>query len=177
MNKNIKVLAFAMLALFSCKTQEQAVKEVIREKDSINVSRIETYRDSTIMSMLKKESQKNAIIVSYSNGLMNSDTSIVSTEFVKSLAWVQGGKLFHTIETTKEQMPVFVPNAIKEVKTEINRSKSKSLIKTITIHTTTNILTKTQRFFIALGYCFAGVILAAMVYFACRLKRRFAPTL
>jgi hypothetical protein len=177
MHKPLIALALAMLALFSCKTQEQAVKEVIREKDSINVSRVENYRDSTLMAMLKKESQKNAIVVSYSSGLMNSDTSMVAIEHAVSLAWVQGGKLFHTIETSKEQIPVFVPKAVKEVRTDTYKGRSQSWIKTVTIHTTTNILTKVQRFFIALGYCFAGVIMGAMVYFVYWLKNRITPTL
>jgi len=167
MNKNIIVLALAALALFSCKTQEQAVKEVTHEKDSVNISRVEKYRDTTVIAPIKQEQQKNAIVIR-DVGLVNSDTSTVATEFARSLAWVKNGLLFHTIETTKAHIPIYLSKAVKEVKTEIYKGKSKSFVKTITIHTTTNILTKWQRFFMSLGYVFVGVIAACFLYCICR---------
>lgn len=176
MRRSLIIFA-AMLAIVSCKTQEKATIQTRTEKDSTRIVHSETYRDTTALASIKKEAKANVVIIPQTVGVMNSDTSKLKTDHAISWAWVTNGKLNHTIETVNETFPILLPKAIKESKTDVYRFRDRKITLKIFITKETNYLTKLQRFFIALGYCFAGVILAGIVYLGYRLKRRFVPTI
>jgi pyruvate kinase len=176
MKRSLIIIFATTLAVVSCKTQEKATIQTQMDKDSTRIVRSETYRDTTALASIKKEAKANVIIAPQTVGVTNSDTSKLKTDHAISWAWVADGKLNHTIKTVNETFPVLLSKAIKESKTDVYRFRDRKITLKIFITKETNYLTKLQRFFIALGYCFAGVILAGIVYLGYRLKRRFIPT-
>lgn len=144
------------LCLVSCATpkvvqdyQRDTVMTVIREEIM--------YRDTVVFVPIPQQEDRAV--------LPDSDTSHLETMLAASAAWVNEGKLHHTLRQKDMLMPVEVklPKYIYTKNDSIIRERQ--IVETVEVEKQ---LSRWQRFIMSLGY---GLLLAFAIWLAVRLVR------
>ena len=127
------------------------------QKDSVTLIVRDSviFRDSVVLVEIPKESEKAVVF--------EADTSFLETTFAQSTAWVNGGKLYHTLQNKDALVPIEV-KLPKYIHTE-----QKGITKTIReVVEVEKELSKWQSFIQALGYI---VLIAVFAWIAWKLSK------
>lgn len=151
-------LGMAMTALSGCATQKHVAQDYQRDSIRVEVRDSIIYRDTTIYVALEAENSQAV--------LPDTDTSRLATRYAESEAYVNKGKLHHSIRNKSEAiMPIELkmPTRLRQENEYLIRDR-----KVVEVVEVEKQLSRWQRFMMALGY---GVLGAVAVWIAIKISK------
>ncbi len=153
--KHFIIIITFLISAVSCASLRQNVSR-IEQKDTIitHIRDSVIFKDSIIYTLLPYERAYEK--------LEYTDTSFLEPSLAKSKAYIEQGKLHHTLENKRDSIAKIVPIPVKFHIEQKQEKQKGMIIKTIEVEKR---LTKWQRLVMDLGYIFIGTILSIILFF------------
>jgi hypothetical protein len=113
-----KFLFFPFLFLMlACATQKRCNDRFPQQSfDSVVMKTVTIYRDTTVFFSIPADTVHDTIrVLIDNNGLINSDVSFLQTQFAESRAFVNDGKLVHTLVQKDAEVSKTIEGAIQKM--------------------------------------------------------------
>ena len=151
------VLLLLILALFSGCSTPKVVMDYQKDSVAYIVRDTVVFRDSVVLVEIPKESDKSVVVAA--------DTSFLETTFAHSSAWVDDGRLYHTLQNKDAIIPIKI-TIPEKVHTE-----QKALVKRVYEQVEVEReLSKWQSFIQSLGY---AVLIACVLWLINKMRKVF----
>lgn len=151
-------LGLAMTALSGCATQKHVAQDYQRDSIRVEVRDSIIYRDTTVYVTIEAE---NSEVI-----LPDTDTSHLATRYAESEAYVNKGKLYHSLRNKSEAIipiEMKMPTRLRQENEYLIRDR-----KVVEVVEVEKQLSRWQRFLMALGY---GVLGAVAVWIAVKISK------
>ena len=154
------ILLLAFMVCVAC-GPTKVVTEFQRDSVTVYVRDSVFVRDTVVMAQIPAESGANV--------LPDTDTSFLSTSLAESRAFVENGRLHHTLRNKSEMLLPVKVQYVDRVRSEQKDSiVSKKIVETIEVEKE---LSRWQNFIMSLGY---AVLIAGSAWLVWKLSRIFA---